>query len=661
MLTRMDERLRAVPEGTAEWLAIEKKADEMVARIEATRDLTQHIVHCDLDMFYAAVELKRDPSLKGKCFGVGKGVLVTASYEARAFGVRSGMASHIAYALCPHLITVPNDMQSYVAASREIMAIFARFDSNLAQASLDEAYLNITDFCRVQGIEVDDAVAELRRQVREETGLTVSVGVASNKMLAKIGSDKNKPDGQFLLPATRSAALDFMHSLPIRKVPGVGRVTERMLQALGVETCGDIWRLRVRIALVLGDASLEWLLRYHLGIASSVVEPSKRHERKSVGREHTFKPTNDVPRLFALLRESAEQVERDLQKLDFVAKKVTLICKYDNFQRFTRDQTQDRYVSKADEIYRVVKTLLDHELKVQPGLTLRLIGARVGTLKDVRKPADGGPLKKFWADRGGDAEIDVPSAQPRHGDGGDVDGDDDEALRLAMAASLDEYQREQRDAERLDEDDNRRASSSSSASWSLSPPAERSAANLPSALWRSTPELLCPPPPTREKSEHVLRMEEELRGDIEQEKEQASENGLGAAHSVVRNRSSSPTKRPAIPPPTSSITSNAQTHNPSPPPPPSSLPPLICPICSLPVTTRFGSTLAGRNAQLNQHIDECLRRSGGEQGGGGQDGQASAGAGAKSTSSGGGALDRFFRRGGGGSGGGGSAGSGKKR
>ncbi|PWN28514.1 DNA/RNA polymerase, partial [Jaminaea rosea] len=384
MLARMDERLRAVPEGGPEWLAIEKKADALASKLESTRDLSRHIVHCDMDQFYGAVELKRDPSLKGKAFGVGKGVLVTASYEARAYGCRSGMATYIAEALCPHLITVPNDMQAYVAASQDVMSIFRRFDSNLAQASLDEAYLDVTDHCRINGVGVDDTIAELRRQVREETGLTVSVGVAPNTMLAKIGSDKNKPDGQFRLEATASDCIDFMHALPVRKVPGVGRVTERILQALGVETCGDIWRLRVRIALVLGDGDLEWLLRYNLGIASSIVEPGKREERKSVGREHTFQPTNDPERLLELLRESADRVAEDLKKLDFVGKRVTLTCKAADFQRFTRDQTQTGYVSQADDIFRITRTLLEHELKIQPGLSLRLIGARVSTLKDVR-------------------------------------------------------------------------------------------------------------------------------------------------------------------------------------------------------------------------------------------------------------------------------------
>lgn len=586
----------------------------MVARIEAERDLTRSIVHCDLDMFYAAVELKRDPSLKGKAFGVGKGVLVTASYEARQFGVRSGMANHIAMALCPHLISVPNDMASYVAASKQVMSIFRRYDSNLAQASLDEAYLDITDYCRVNELSVDDAVADLRRAIREETGLTVSVGVASNTMLAKIGSDKNKPDGQFLLPATKEAAIDFMESLSVRKVPGIGRVTERILGAIGVITCGDIWTLRVRIALVLGDGTLFWLLKYKLGIGSSIVEPGKREERKTVGREHTFQPTSDPKRLFELLRESCNTVESDLAKLDFVAKRVTLTAKHADFQRFTRDQTQTSYVSKADEIYAVTSALLEHELRVQPGLTLRLIGARVGTLKDVRKPADGGPLKKLWKEggQGGAANgkrrrIKRDSNDPDSVTGedsrsgllsGDEDEEDDE-LQRALAASLAEYNSSKANQASV-EDDSGEADppdiQDKAAEWEHSPPIERSALGLAQALHRATPEVLHPPPPSRANGSdsHLADLEEDS-------------SDTGTATPDADDSSNAPPAKQgwfskALNPAESSPGSSSTTAATS-----SSLEPMICPVCSQAVPVRFGSTATGRNAQLNKHVDECLR------------------------------------------------------
>ena len=394
MLKRRDEKLSLVPEGSEAWRSLERKMDERAVQLEASRDLSRVILHADMDMFYAAVELKRDPSLKGKAFGVGKGVLVTASYEARQYGVRSGMASHIALALCPHLITVKNDMESYVAASKEVMAVFEDYDPTYAQMSLDEAYLDVTMFCEMNQMDVDEVVKQLREQVATLTGLTVSVGIAPNKMLAKISSDRNKPNGQFRVKAERDFIISLMQDLPCRKIPGIGRVTERILSSLGVETCGDIWSSRVLLHLVFDD--IDWLLNAYLGIHSNVVEPAKRGERRSVGREHTFKPTSDPEALKEFLKQSATQVAKDLDRLDYRGKTVTLTCKTDAFRRFTRAKTTMVHQYKAEDLYATTCKLLDAELLTRGGpFPLRLIGVRVSGLKDLREPDKGGLKRMF--------------------------------------------------------------------------------------------------------------------------------------------------------------------------------------------------------------------------------------------------------------------------
>ncbi|KAJ1020749.1 hypothetical protein NDA16_004141 [Ustilago loliicola] len=294
LLARRDQKLLQVPPGSPEWLSIERKIEDMATKLENSRDLSRTILHTDIDMFYAAVELARDPSLKGKCFGVGSGVLVTASYEARrGYGVRSGMATFVAKALCPHLIVVKNDMQSYVQASHKVMAVFEQYDENLVKASLDEAYLDITEYVEQHGGTIDQVVRQLRDQVRNETQLTVSVGIAPNTMLAKISSDRNKPDGQFRVQPDRKA-IDFMRDLPCRKIPGIGRVNERILESLGVTTCGEIWNKRVELWLAL-DGKIEWLIKAHLGIGNT-----------------------------------------DLERLEFKGKTITLVAKRENFQRFSR-------------------------------------------------------------------------------------------------------------------------------------------------------------------------------------------------------------------------------------------------------------------------------------------------------------------------------------
>lgn len=397
LLARRDDKLRQTPPGSAEWLSIERKIEDLSTRMENTRDLSRIILHTDIDMFYAAVELARDPSLKGKCFGVGSGVLVTASYEARrGYGVRSGMATFVAKALCPHLIVVKNDMASYVEASQKVMAVFEQYDENLAKASLDEAYLDITDYVEQDGGTIEEVVKRLRAQVKEQTQLTVSVGIAPNTMLAKISSDRNKPDGQYRVMPDRKTIVNFMDSLPCRKIPGIGRVNERILESLGVTTCGEIWGKRVELWLAL-DGKIDWLLKAHLGLGNTVVEPGKREERKSVGREHTFSPTSDVSALLDLLRQSADRVEQDLQRLEFKAKTVTLSAKRDNFQRFSRAKTVTRLVHRADDLFDITSTLLKQELEREGTLCLRLIGVRVTHLVDLRSTAAGEErLKKLF-------------------------------------------------------------------------------------------------------------------------------------------------------------------------------------------------------------------------------------------------------------------------
>jgi DNA polymerase kappa len=388
MLKKRDEKLNITPPGSEAWKALEKKIDERAMQLEASRDLSRIILHADMDMFYAAVELKRDPSLLGKAFGVGSGVLVTASYEARKYGCRSGMASHVALKLCPHLIIVKNDMPSYVAASQVVMAVFEEYDPSYAQMSLDEAYLDVTPYCELNQISVTEVVKQLQEEVHRATGLTVSVGIAPNKMLAKISSDRNKPNGFFQVLPDRGFIINLMQDLDCRKIPGIGRVNERLLSSLGVKQCGDIWSNRVMLSLVMND--IDWLLNAYLGIHSNVVEPAKRGERRSVGREHTFTPTADVALLKDYLKQSATQVGKDLERLDYRGKTVTLTFKTDTFRRYTRAKTMQWYQYKGEDLYATACKLLDQEYVARGGpIKLRLIGVRLSGLKDMRGPAKG--------------------------------------------------------------------------------------------------------------------------------------------------------------------------------------------------------------------------------------------------------------------------------
>ena len=178
-----------------------RRADEYISSLELSRDLSQTIVHIDCDAFYAAVEELDRPELKNVPFAVGKGVLTTCNYEARKFGCRSGMAGFVAKALCPQLINLPLNFDKYNAKATEVRAVLADYDPRFESASIDEAYLNITSYCEEKEMDPDGVVQQLRREVFEKCKITVSAGIASNAKLAKIASNKNKPNGQFRILA----------------------------------------------------------------------------------------------------------------------------------------------------------------------------------------------------------------------------------------------------------------------------------------------------------------------------------------------------------------------------------------------------------------------------------------------------------------------------
>ena len=239
-----------------------------------------------MDCFYAAVEERENPALRGRPLGVGgassaRGVLTTANYAARAYGVHSAMPAFLARAKCPHLVLVPARFALYRAESARVRAIFLSYTPLVEPLSLDEAYLDVSHLSSRPATEV---AAEIRARIRSETGLTASAGIAPNKMLAKVASERNKPDGQFTIRPTAVPA--FMAGLPVGKIPGVGEVTARKLLGLGVQTCGQLQ------AFARGDLSERFgkfggeLFERCRGVDPRPVVPDR--PRKSFSHEHTF-------------------------------------------------------------------------------------------------------------------------------------------------------------------------------------------------------------------------------------------------------------------------------------------------------------------------------------------------------------------------------------
>ncbi|WVR06908.1 hypothetical protein IAU60_003944 [Kwoniella sp. DSM 27419] len=358
---------------------LEVEADRILLEVEATRDLSQTIVHVDMDAFYASVEVQRDPSLKGKAFGVGQGVLTTASYEARKYGCRSGMAGFIAKKLCPHIILTKLNFDLYIAASKSVREVLLQYDENLMMASLDEGYLNITPYMSSHNMTASEVVTQIRAEVEAKTQLTMSAGIAPNRMLAKICSDKNKPNGQYEMDFERATITRFMRDLAVRKIPGFGRVTERCLEGLGVETCGDIYTRRAELLLMDHWFGFRGLCKAYLGIADNNVAPGKREERRSVGVERTFRDKTKDEEILDELAGIAEELEKDLERLQYAGKTVTVKYKLHTFENKTRAKSVPKYISTSKDIFPVALELLKRELP----LRIRLLGIRLSTLKDL--------------------------------------------------------------------------------------------------------------------------------------------------------------------------------------------------------------------------------------------------------------------------------------
>ncbi|KAK5171732.1 uncharacterized protein LTR77_003368 [Saxophila tyrrhenica] len=345
-----------------------KKADEYIAELEYGRDLSQAVVHVDCDAFYAAVEELDRPELKDLPFAVGQGVLTTCNYHARKFGCRSGMAGFVAQKLCPDLIRLPLNFEKYTAKAKEVRAILELYDPRFESSSIDEAYLNITQYCKDHDMDPEEAVAQMRAQVYEECKVTISAGIAANAKLAKICSNKNKPN-----------------DLPTRKVNGVGRVFERELDAIGIKTCGDLYPQRHYLQRLFGEKAFEFLMGVYLGLGRTDIRPAEEFERKSVGTESTFHDMSDPKELRDKLRWTADELEKDLQRTQFKGRTLVLKIKLHTYEVFSRQVQPPKAVYTADDLYHFSLPMFTKLEKEMPGMKLRLMGLRCTHLVSMKK------------------------------------------------------------------------------------------------------------------------------------------------------------------------------------------------------------------------------------------------------------------------------------
>ncbi|KAH0530054.1 hypothetical protein TsFJ059_004729 [Trichoderma semiorbis] len=363
-----------------------RNADRLLAELELSRDLTQHIVHLDCDAFFAAVELLERPDLKDVPFAVGGGVLTTCNYVARQFGCRSGMAGFVAKKLCPQLILIKPNFHKYGAKAQEVREVLANYDPRFESASIDEAYLNITEYCDEHNMDPAAVVEQMRKEVHEKTSITVSAGIAANARLAKICSNINKPNGQYVLPSERGAIMAFMRDLPTRKVNGIGRVLERELLEIGVKTCGDLYEQRQYLNRLFGDKYYVFLLRCYLGLGRTKIQPAEEYERKSVGTESTFHDISDPAKLRDKLRSTAEALEKDLKKNECKGRTLCIKIKLHTFEVYTRQVVLPKLIQVADDLYNYSLPMLAKLEQEMPGMKLRLMGLRCTHLVSTKKP-----------------------------------------------------------------------------------------------------------------------------------------------------------------------------------------------------------------------------------------------------------------------------------
>ncbi|NLG47736.1 DNA polymerase IV [Gordonia sp. (in: high G+C Gram-positive bacteria)] len=370
------------------------------------------ILHADLDSFYASVEQRDDPSLRGRPVLVGGGVVVAASYEAKALGVRCPMPGHEARALVPRAVTVSPRFEAYTQASRDVFDIFHDVTPLVEGISVDEAFLDVGGLGKISGTPV--AIAErLRRRVRDDVGLPITVGVATSKFVAKVASAAGKPDG--LLHIVAGKEVDFLHPLPVRSLWGVGAKTEQRLRDAGIETVGQMASLgEDRLGSLLGRSSGRHL--YSLAMARDPRRVTTGRRRSSIGAQRALgrriKAESDIE---ATLVGIVDGLGRRLRSADRLTRTIVLRLRFHDFERVTRSRSMFEPTDGTETILAVARGLLDEAMPLIRERGCTLIGLSLTNLSDhgavqLAIPFDGD-------DHAGELDVTIDSLRTRFGKG----------------------------------------------------------------------------------------------------------------------------------------------------------------------------------------------------------------------------------------------------
>ncbi len=341
----------------------------------------RRILHIDMDAFFSAVEEKRRPELAGKPVVVGgegdptkRGVVSTASYEARKFGIHSAMPLRTAYKLCPDAVFLPVDYEEYSRVSSEVKVILREITPIMEDVGIDEAFLDISSLERPS----EEIAKEIKKRIEEETGLTCSIGIAPNKLLAKMASDMQKPDGLTII--VEKDIQSRIWPLSVRKLWGVGPKTEAYLKGMGIQTVGDLASISLdRLIEDFGQSYGSYLYEASRGIDESPLVTL--WEPKSISRETTFQRDVDNWQVIAkTLAELTKEVVIHMKEEGYQGRTVTLKVRFNNFRAYTRVKTVDGYTDSEEEIR---KAAFDCLRRLELKKKVRLIGVRMSHLKKV--------------------------------------------------------------------------------------------------------------------------------------------------------------------------------------------------------------------------------------------------------------------------------------
>ncbi len=343
------------------------------------------IIHIDMDAFYASVELRERPELRHLPVVVSshhpRAVICAASYPAREFGLRSAMPMSQARKLCPQVTVIEPDFEKYRAVSAQIHAVFRRYTAQIEPLSLDEAYLDVTE--NLQNIaSATEAAMRIRAEIFQATGLTASAGVAPNKFLAKVASDWNKPDGICVIKPSKVQA--FIHSLPLHKIPGVGKVTQRKLHSMQLQTLGDLQAIEEAVLIQHFGKYGRQLFLYAQGIDERPVQAER--ERQQISKETTFDDDLTLEQCAAYWGSLIQRVWLSLEKKRLQARGVTVKLKLKNFQVLQHSRSFKQALSSQQEMTQAVQLLLK-EMQIPAQDQFRLIGVGLYQLAEQQDEA----------------------------------------------------------------------------------------------------------------------------------------------------------------------------------------------------------------------------------------------------------------------------------